>query len=125
MGVFIDIEKYKRNIQRNKDNNKLSHIYYYNNRSGSDRESHTSLSFLDHFLLVLARPALPSPSYWVAYCRSNCSFSLLYLLISVTQDLYVFFLLRESWMMFLWLPEALCYAAVSDHSRSKLMRSYS
>ena len=34
-------------------------IYYYNDHSGSDRESHTSLSFLDYFLLVLPGPLCP------------------------------------------------------------------
>jgi len=34
-------------------------IYYYNNCSGSDRESHVSLFFLNYFLLVLPGPLHP------------------------------------------------------------------
>jgi len=34
-------------------------IYYYNNCSGSDRESRAFLSFLDYFLLVFPGPFCP------------------------------------------------------------------
>jgi len=42
-------------------------IYYYNDRSGSDREFCASLSFLDYFLLVFTRSTPLLPSYWVVY----------------------------------------------------------
>jgi len=42
-------------------------IYYYNNYSGSDRESHAFLSFLNYFLLVLPGLLYPYQCKGTAY----------------------------------------------------------
>jgi len=51
-GVFIGLEKYKKKYTKIEKIINPVIIYYYNICSGSDRESCTSLSFLDYFLLV-------------------------------------------------------------------------
>jgi len=66
-------------------------IYYYNNYSGSDRESCASLSFLNYFLLVL--PGLLCSCQVTGLLITNlAAVSLFLLLISATQDLTFFFL---------------------------------
>ena len=61
-------------------------IYYYNNCSGSDRESYVSLSFLNYFLLVL--PGLPCPCQVTRLPTTDLAVTFPFCwLISATQDL--------------------------------------
>jgi len=66
-------------------------IYYYNDCSSSERESHTFLSFLNYFLLVLPVPLYPCQVTRVPTTDPMAIFLFLWL-ISVNQDLTLSFL---------------------------------
>jgi len=66
-------------------------IYYYNDCSSSDRESHVSLSFLNYFLLIL--PGLLCPCQVTRLPTIDPTVIFLFLwLISATQDMTFSFL---------------------------------
>jgi len=89
VGVFIGLEKYKNKYTKNRENNKPSHNLLFNDCSGSDRESHTSLFFLNYFLLVLL--GLLCPCRVTGLPMTNPMVISLFLwLISVIQDLTLF-----------------------------------
>jgi len=52
-GNFYRFREIQKEIYKKIEKINLVIIHYYNNHSDSDRESHSSLSFLDYFLLVL------------------------------------------------------------------------
>ena len=100
-------------------------IYYYNNCSGSDRESHISFVFSQLFPISFARSTLLLLSYWVIYHQSCGDLPLSLAYFSDSGPDSFLFCLGSFRSCFYRSLRLLVTPLVSDHSGSVLMCSYS
>ena len=100
-------------------------IYYYNNCSSSDRESHISFVFSQLFPISFAKSTLLLLSYWVIYYQSCGDLPLSLAYFSDSRPDSFLFCLGSFRSCFYRSLRLLVTPLVSDHSGSVLICSYS